>query len=453
MFDADETIAAVASAPGGAVRGIVRVSGTRAVACVDALLADAEQRAALRDLSRPRCLAASLTLPQFAATLPCDVYCWPGTRSYTRAPTVELHTISSLPLLEAISEAVCRHGARPARPGEFTLRAFLAGRIDLTQAEAVLGVIDAADRAQLQTALKQMAGGLALPLGNLRNDLLDLTAELEAGLDFVEEDIQFLARDELLRRLTEALTVVESLRARLGSRGEDVQIPRVAIAGAPNAGKSSLFNALVGRYAALVSPQAGTTRDYLTARLSLSGMPIELVDTAGVAHSAIDDVDAAAQRLAADQARTAAVTLLCLDSALPNIERPDDTADVRRIVVWTKADLSPDAGNARLRVESDLQVSATTGAGMEQLVSAVTAVLQKSTSSDVVATTAARCRDSLSRAAFALSAAVTQARDQHGEELIAAEIRLALDELGQVLGAVYTDDILDRIFSRFCIGK
>lgn len=453
MFDADETIAAVASAPGGAVRGIVRVSGARAVACVEGLLADAEQRAALHDLSRPRCLAASLALPQFAAPLPCDVYCWPGTRSYTRAPTVELHTIGSLPLLEAISEAVCRHGARPARPGEFTLRAFLAGRIDLTQAEAVLGVIDAADRAQLQTALKQMAGGLALPLGNLRNDLLDLTAELEAGLDFVEEDIQFLARDELLRPLTEALTVVESLRARLGSRGEDVQIPRVAIAGAPNAGKSSLFNALVGRYAALVSPQAGTTRDYLTARLSLSGMPIELVDTAGVAHSAIDDVDAAAQRLAADQARTAAVTLLCLDSALPNIERPDDTADVRRIVVWTKADLSPDAGNARLRVESDLQVSATTGAGMEQLVSAVTAVLQKSTSGDVVATTAARCRDSLSRAAFALSAAVTQARDQHGEELIAAEIRLALDELGQVLGAVYTDDILDRIFSRFCIGK
>ena len=171
MFDADDTIAAVASAPGGAVRGIVRVSGPRALECVEALLACDEQRASLRSISQPRSLSVQLSLPQFTASLPCDVYCWPGTRSYTRAPTVELHTIGSLPLLEAIAETVCRHGARPARPGEFTLRAFLSGRIDLTQAEAVLGVIDGADRDQVHTALKQIAGGLAVPLGACRSDL------------------------------------------------------------------------------------------------------------------------------------------------------------------------------------------------------------------------------------------------------------------------------------------
>ena len=453
MFDADDTIAAVASAPGGAVRGIVRVSGPRALNCVEALLACDEQLASLRSVSQPRSLSVQLSLPQFTASLPCDVYCWPGTRSYTRAPTVELHTIGSLPLLEAIAETVCRHGARPARPGEFTLRAFLAGRIDLTQAEAVLGVIDAADRDQLQTALKQMAGGLALPLGALRSDLLDLTAELEAGLDFVEEDIQFLARDELLRRLTAASAVVEAIQAQLGRRSEAVQVPRVAIVGAPNAGKSSLFNSLVGRYAALVSPQAGTTRDYLTARLSLGGLPIELVDTAGLAEAAIDEIDAAAQLAAADQARFAAVTLLCLDATRPLAARPNEAADGRQIIVWTKADLPPDAATARLKAPTDLHVSATTGLGIEQLTSAVAERLQDSASGEVVATTAARCRDSLTRAAFALSAAVAQARDRHGEELIAAEIRLALDELGHILGAVYTDDILDRIFSRFCIGK
>ena len=429
------------------------MSGPRALACVEPLLVDDAQRAALRGLSQPRCLAVSLHLPRFAASLPCDIYCWPGARSYTRAPTVELHTIGSPPLLEAIVEGVCRHGARPARPGEFTLRAFLAGRIDLTQAEAVLGVIDAADREELQTALKQMAGGLALPLDALRSDLLDLTAEIEAGLDFVEEDIQFLARDELLRRLTNALDVVEAIQTQLGSRGDAVEIPRVAIIGAPNAGKSSLFNTLVGRYAALVSPQAGTTRDYLTARLSLGGLPIELIDTAGLAEAAIDEIDAAAQLTTADQARSAALTLFCLDAARPLEARPNDAADGRQIIVWTKTDLPPDFSTARLQAASDLHVSTTTGAGIEQLISTVTAQLQDSAPGEVVATTAARCRDSLARAAYALTAAVEQARVRHGEELIAAEIRLALDELGQILGAVYTDDILDRIFSRFCIGK
>lgn len=453
MFDADDTIAAVATAPGGAVRGIVRVSGPRAVACIEALLADDKQLAALRNLSQPRSLSTLLKLPQFSAPFPCAFYCWPGTRSYTRAPTVELHTIGSPPLLEAIVDAVCHHGARPARSGEFTLRAFLAGRIDLTQAEAVLGVIDAADRDQLQTALKQMAGGLSLPLGNLRNDLLDLTAELEAGLDFVEEDIQFLARDELLRRLTNALDVVEAIQAQLGSRGDAVEVPRVAIVGAPNAGKSSLFNTLVGRYAALVSPQAGTTRDYLTARLSLSGLPIELVDTAGLAEAALDEIDAAAQLATADQARAAAVTLLCLDATRPLAARPNESTNLRQIIVWTKADLPSDKATARLQGAADLHVSAATGLGIEQLTSAVAERLQDSASGEVVATTAVRCRDSLTRVAYALTAAVEQARDRHGEELIAAEIRLALDELGQILGAVYTDDILDRIFSRFCIGK
>lgn len=453
MFDADDTITAVASAPGGAVRGIVRVSGPGALNCVGALLADDAQRATLRNMSRPRRLAVSLQLPRFTAPLPCDLYCWPGTRSYTRAPTVELHTIGSPPLLDGIADAVCRHGARPARPGEFTLRAFLAGRIDLTQAEAVLGVIDAADRDQLHTALKQLAGGLALPLNALRNDLLDLTAELEAGLDFVEEDIQFLGRDELLRRLLNAANVVEDLQTRLGSRDEAVRIPRVAVVGAPNAGKSSLFNALVGRGAALVSPQAGTTRDYLTARLSLGGLPIELVDTAGISPSAMDEIDDAAQRAAVDQARTAAVTLRCLDATRRFTARPEDVADGRQIVVWTKADLPPDRETAGLQAANDLYVSAKTGAGIERLTSAITAMLHSSASGEVVATTAARCRDSLARAAYALTAAVAQARGRQGEELIAAEIRLALDELGLILGAVYTDDILDRIFSRFCIGK
>ncbi|MGC3968889.1 MAG: hypothetical protein QM775_16425 [Pirellulales bacterium] len=147
--------------PGGALRGIVRVSGPQALACVLPLFADEARHAKLNELRRATCLSAELRLPQFASAVPCDLFVWPDVRSYTRAPTIELHLPGSPPIIEAALEAVCRHGARPARPGEFTLRAFLAGRLDLTQAEAVLGVIDAEDRRQLDVALGQLAGGLA----------------------------------------------------------------------------------------------------------------------------------------------------------------------------------------------------------------------------------------------------------------------------------------------------
>ena len=188
-----------------------------------------------------------LLLSGFASPLPCELYLWPGKRSYTGQPVAEVHTLGSPPLLEAVVRAVCRGGARPAEPGEFTLRAFLAGRIDLTQAEAVLGVIDATGNAELDAALKQLAGGLAGPLRLLRSDLLDLLAHVEAGLDFADEDLPFIKAEELLKRLDEAAAEVDRLARQLAFRGEAVVRVRVAPCGRPNAGKSSLFNALTGR--------------------------------------------------------------------------------------------------------------------------------------------------------------------------------------------------------------
>ncbi len=215
-------------------------------------------------------------------TLPADLFLWPQGRSYTRQLLAEIHTFGSPPLVDEILQSLCRNGARLAQPGEFTLRAFLAGRIDLTQAEAVLGVIDAADRNQLQAALAQLAGGLARPLGQLRSDLLDLLADLEAGLDFVEDDIRFVTPDELNRRLAAAAETIDQIGAQLTGRDAATARPRVALIGYPNVGKSSLFNALVGNAAALVSTQAGTTRDYLSATIDACGMSIELIDTAGI---------------------------------------------------------------------------------------------------------------------------------------------------------------------------
>ncbi len=458
----DDTIVAVASAPGGAARAIIRLCGSTAPACVQEFFhlhpsPLVGEGPGVRGETPPtlsaHVQAGVLKLPEFTAPVPCDLYVWPDARSYAKQPTVELHLPGAPPLVDAALAAACRAGARPAKPGEFTLRAFLAGRLDLTQAEAVLGVVDAADQKQLDVALRQMAGGLAAPLQKLRGDLLDVLAHLEAGLDFVEEPIEFIARDELLAQLTTARVAVQKLADQTSARGDATVVPRVVLVGEPNVGKSSLFNALAGT-AAIVSPIAGTTRDYLTARLVLDGVECEFVDTAGVEQlDRTRPIAAAAQAFTGEQVREADVRLLCLDASrsmtpweAAELSRPDP----QRIVIRTKADVA-----ASPHLPHGLSVSTVNGTGLDELRRTVRdAILAlRPISGDVVATTAVRCRDSLHRAAAALAAAVQLVEHRGGEELIALELRHALDELGQVVGAVYTDDILDRIFSRFCIGK
>ena len=340
---------------------------------------------------------------------------------------------------------LCEHGARIARPGEFTLRAFLAGRIDLTQAEAVLGVIDAQGERELSVALSQLAGGLAGPLNELRNRLLDLLAHLEAGLDFVEEDIEFITRDELLRQLDDAARQVEALAQQMQCRGISRALPRVVLTGPPNAGKSSLFNALCGSDSAIVSHVAGTTRDYVSRQVRCGSMDIELIDTAGIdAAGAVGIVDSAAQDVAHEQTRQAALVVECREAP-----QPAPASQPSSIRVITKCDLDTGIHAAK----GALLTSSRTGQGIEELKRAIEAALAREAGdTSVVAGTAARCGESLARAAEALHRA-RFAASTLGEEFVAAEVRDALDCLGRVVGAVYTDDILDRIFSRFCIGK
>lgn len=496
MNSYEETIAAIASAPGGGARGIVRISGPAAVDCVRPLFmkrskaadtnpsgASSSDQADPFPSSAPTALAGELRLPEFHSPIPADLFVWPTERSYTRRPSVELHVPGSAPIVAAVLIEVCRRGARPAKPGEFTLQAFLAGRIDLTQAEAVLGVVDAADERSLASALKQMAGGLAEPLRRLRSDLLELIADLEAGLDFVEEDLEFIDRATLVARLDAAHVLVVALGARMSARGEATELPRVVLVGRPNVGKSTLFNALAGSERALVSSTAGTTRDYLTCRLMFAGVEFELIDTAGFEVASTRDVyeesgiDAASQRAAHSQRREADLVVHCLDD-VSDFEAPQVEASM--LVVRTKADLAdcrgeidsaPGPGANALRLishpartpvgpklkssEAAIAVSAATGVGIDELKQAIARklVAAQSRSGDVVGATAVRCRDSLRRAAEALAEAERVARSRIGDELVAAELRSAIDELGRIAGVVYTDDILDRIFSRFCIGK
>ena len=456
FYPLDDTITAIASPPGGAARGILRLSGPDVRACVERVFR-ADDRVELSALADATAISGSLLFSGGTSPLPCDLYLWPTPRSYTGQPMAEIHTFGSGPLLEAALGALCRAGARLAEPGEFTLRAFLTGRLDLTRAEAVLGVIDAADSEQFNVALAQLAGGLAEPLHQLRDTLLDLLAHLEAGFDFADEDLPFITRDQLNRQLAAATETVAGLARQMDSRREATDLVRVVLVGWPNTGKSSLFNVLAGSVGALVSEHPGTTRDYLTTEPDLDGVKCLLIDTAGVepdAGGSSDELRRATQAASSRQSRGADVQILCLDSTRPlnRWERSQLAADAgRRLVVLTKIDL-PRQTDFTGRA---IRTSSVTGEGIDVLGNRLRdAVLAACTpGTDVVASTAVRCHESLRLAAECLRRACRIVRSESGEELVAAELRVALDELGKVVGAVYTDDVLDRIFSRFCVGK
>lgn len=462
-----DTIAAIATAPGGGLRGIVRVSGPATIECLQRCFSP-DPPLDLRTVTHPRAIPGHVrTTDPAVAQLPCDVYLWPTSRSATRQVCAEVHTLGALPLLDVTLRTLCTCGARLARPGEFTLRAFLAGRIDLTQAEAVLGVIDARDSSSLAVALRQLAGGVTEPLARLREDLVDLLAHLEAGLDFVDGEIETLAPADLARRLAGAQDQVGQLLQRLASRATIVHEPRVVVRGWTNVGKSSLLNALSGDDAAMVSPIAGTTRDYVTRTVSCGGIACLLIDTPGADDTAAaddaaaaddtaaaDDLARGARRLADEQTREAALELFCLDASR-SINAWECTAlqeppAGERIVVLTKNDVRrPVAPEDRAAVRT----SSRTGEGLDALRAMIAERARRSECGTVVASTAERCRVSLAAAAGSLSRAWQLAAGARGEELVAVEMRDALDQLGQVVGAVYTEDILERVFSRFCIGK
>ena len=458
MSDVDETIVAIASPTTPAPRGVVRLSGSDALAVLQRL------GVVWDDSKTAKVLELKLALGSPLGDIPVRAMIWPTNRSYTGQPSAEIHTFGSLPVLQAIVDAASRAGARPARPGEFTMRAFLAGRLDLTQAEAVLGVIDAQGRGSLDHALRQLSGNLSRPLEQLRSEMLNLLADVEAGLDFVDEDIEFVSDEVLISRLSEIADQLNDTKNKMLTRGGESAATMIAIRGEPNAGKSRLLNALVNDEVAIVADVAGTTRDVVAVDASVRDLPVRFIDTAGIESQSGDDGEAMISQQSQLQALRAShearIRLWCVDSTRADFDvaaekLADTAADITQkgtdIWVATKTDLS----GSQAIPKHWIATSSVSRSGIDALEAAIAQAIATVDAEETgsVVGTAARCRETLRRAIEAIRTAISLKQNSDGHEFVSAELRMAVECLGEVTGAVYTDDILDRVFSRFCIGK
>ncbi len=486
-LDLSRTIVAVSSPLAPAARAIVRLSGNATAEILKRVLRPAGssfQRTGIETsviegagveaagVDRDDLLANCKSSTYFNAQLDLNwdqrwlnvgVYFWPNHRSFTGEPSAELHLIGSVPIVNRVLRCLTEAGASPAERGEFALRSFLAGKLDLVQAEAILGVIESTESDQLQWALGQLGGNISEPVRKLRSELMEMLAHLEAGLDFVEEDIQFITYSELKDRLDSIIERIEQLGEQLRSRGVGNRDLEIALIGPPNAGKSSLLNAIVGTDRAIVSPIAGTTRDTVSARLALAGTSVTLLDTAGVEEIFDQSPRAIAQQLLRTRLASCDALLVCQDLSNPSNEfeqQLKDSADLAGkpvIRIGTKADLVMSSNQFSSQLpEPDCVVSISQPELLEQLLHRIEQVLVRQTSSRFTQAThhtAIRCFHSLTTARESLARARELIAFQEGEELIASELQCALLDLSSIIGEVHNDDILGEIFSRFCIGK
>jgi tRNA modification GTPase len=470
MLSTSDLIVAAATPVGPGARAIVRLAGDGLDTALAALVA-AEPPGFAKPGEPGRLVTARLAggLARDWGPIPVEVLHWPGPSGPVGGPLAEVQLPASAVLVADFVAAACRHGARLARGGEFTLRAFLAGRLDLVQAETVLAVVDASSPAELSAALDRMAAGSGGGLAVARDQLLDLVADIEAGIDFADEtapDGVPAGPDwhDVAARIAGCDAAIAAVAERLAGRDATAAaLPRVVLAGPPNIGKSSLFNAVVGRDAALVADERGTTRDWLEAPLGDAAGPrcllVDLPGLEGVAGAAageaglVDPVAAEAQARGWSEAARADLVVVCRDAGTPAHATGSpggaaETGATPRIDVTTRCDLGPGS--------SGLATSSLTGRGIAELRGAILAAVATLPPRQSPATTrlAVACGSARQSLAAAAAAVARHASGGFGDEsLVAADLRRAAAALADVTGAAIDVDLLDRIFARHCIGK
>ncbi len=452
----DDTIAAIATPIGEGGLAVLRLSGPRALAIADLSFQPARDSAPRPSAAKSHTLHFGHIVRDGRKVDEVLLAVMRAPHSYTCEDVVEVSCHGGILPARSVLEVLLANGARLAQPGEFTRRAFLNGRLDLAQAEAVVDLIHSQTELALRAAGEQLAGKLSARINELRDRLLETLAHIEAHIDFPDEDIAPDTRAQLLQRFEQSLAFMDQL---LGTAREGQVLRRgvrAAIVGRPNAGKSSLLNQLLGRDRAIVSPQPGTTRDTIEETANIRGLPVVFVDTAGL-REARDEIEAEGVRRSRQSIEHADLILQVLDGSAPLTAADEafltEFAGKRRILIRNKSDL-PLLGELPPG-SSSVDVSCVTGQGIEPLKDAIKELIWsgeiRADMLEVMINSRhqealQRGRDGVARALDAMNADATL-------ELVAADLRLAVNAIGEIVGKTSTEDLLDMVFSQFCIGK
>ncbi|MFO1499336.1 MAG: tRNA uridine-5-carboxymethylaminomethyl(34) synthesis GTPase MnmE [Verrucomicrobiota bacterium] len=453
----EDTIAAISTALGESALAVIRLSGARAFEVADHLFAPASGSAVKPSQAASHTLHYGHFLRRGKVIDEVMLAILRAPRTFTREDTVEVSCHGGILIAKLVLDACLEQGARLAMPGEFTKRAFLNGRIDLTQAEAVADLIQSRTELALVAANQQLAGKLSQRIHHLRDDLMKALAHIEAHIDFPDEDIAPATVQNLLLSLEQAVAGIGALLAtapegQLLRRGI-----RAAIVGRPNVGKSSLLNQLLGHERAIVSAEPGTTRDTIEETANVRGLPVVFVDTAGLRDSA-DAVEREGVRRSHQTLGRAELVLHVLDQSSPLTAADHDHlkrfADKKRILVLNKSDLPAQVALPVTDVRF-IRLSCVTGEGLEALKDAIKDLIWAGEISsemlDVMINS--RHQATLSRAAQALGLAIASLRAGVSLELVAVDLRSAVNAVGEIVGKTSTEDLLDSVFGQFCIGK
>jgi tRNA modification GTPase len=447
MFSTEDTIVAIATPPGRGGLGVVRISGPAAAAVASCL--------GRRKAFEPRHATLTRVVDEHGGPIDETIITFfPGPHSYTGEDVIELSAHGSPVVLDAIVRAALAAGARVANPGEFTLRAYLNGRMNLVEAEAVGDLINAVTPLQARVAFDQLQGTLTARLAAMEARLLDLIARLEASLDFPDEGYHFITPDESSREIGAIVAALDALLAD-AKRGRMIREGLTAVVvGRPNAGKSSLFNRLAGSARAIVTEIPGTTRDLLTERVDIGGVPFTLVDTAGVGGEAADAIEEEGIARARQARAVADLLIVVLDGSAP-LAGPDhellaSTAGRPRVVVASKADLE---ARWNARDVGAAAVSSLTDVGIDRLRDEMIRAAGAESRRDSTAIVNIRHTALLARARDAAARARDAALEGVAEEFVLADLHETRAYFDEVTGARTPDDVLRLIFERFCIGK
>ena len=454
MIAMPETIVAIATAPGRGGVGIVRVSGPLAGSIAQAI--------GRREL-RPRHAHYGPFHGEAQVLDEGLLLYFPGPNSFTGEDVLELQGHGGPVVLDMLLSRCIELGARLARPGEFSERAFLNDKLDLAQAEAIADLIEASSEQAARNALRSLQGAFSLRIEELTEQLIQLRIQVEAAIDFPEEEIDFLADGHILGLLDGVRAQLLSVQREAGQGALLRDGMNVVIAGRPNAGKSSLLNALAGRESAIVTDIAGTTRDVLREHIHIDGMPLHVLDTAGLrdTHDAVEQIGVQRALEAIQQADR---VLLVVDSSAPQAAHPDQLwpeffpdqpVPAQVTLIHNKADLSDTPIGLRSDAQGQVSISlsARSGAGVELLREHLKACMGFQQTAEGSFSARRRHLDALSRADAHLTHGHRQLTLAGAGELLAEDLRQAQQALGEITGAFSSDDLLGRIFSSFCIGK